>query len=466
MSMLSIGIILSSCGNKTTAINGYEWLEGEWEGCSEYGDWGKIIITPTTYKIVYNYTNDNPEEIAIAEEQTIDITQMDSYILGSEIIALDKDNPLIGIDVPNQRVYIIMGEYNCLYLENPNKLVKDIAEDDNSSDVSKESIPQESNVPTALNFTKSYGWEEDNLKGRVKCVEETFQSQEGSSWFIRKEYDSLGRICYFKRDGSDANVLSTVLPKGFPNPNKMGGINSSAHEEYGRYLNPIHMLGYNASSDKRHFTEETFTFDYNDKGLISNVYSDNRLINRYEYDEYNRLTIRYENDQPTLKIIWGENAESTTRTPFEIRLYRIDGSLLKTLTGIWTRNILKIENGGANPKEYTFVGDELRDYKANYNAYGYQYEYYTLSNTNNTLEISEHIGYDIIYHTYKYNEEGYLSEYIAKKDDRFISYFKWDYKYDDNQNWTEATKYKVTVGKDITFEEELDAIIRKYEYYE
>lgn len=472
MLMLGISIVFSSCGNPKCAIEGYEWLEGEWVGYSGYSDeddWGKIIIAPNSYKMVYSYTNNSLEEIDTAEELPIAIKQVENYITGTDVLALDKENSLIGIDVPSQRVYIILGEYSCLYLE---KNSESNVAGNNSGEASSESVPQESTVPISFDFIKSYGREDDNLKGSVKRVDETFQSESGSSWFITKEYDSLGRISYFKRGGTDANVLSTVLPKGFPNPKKMGGIDYSAFNEYGRYLNPVHMLGYEAYRDERYFAEGVFAFDYDEKGLVNNIYYNNQLINKCEYDEYGRLTTRYENDLPTLKIIWDENAESPTRASFEIRLYRTDGSSLKTFLGTWTRNVLKIEEeiydgAYADPREYTFVGNELKDYKAN-GHYGndYEYEYCTSLETNNTLEISETRGNTIFHHSYKYDEEGNLSEYIVKEYDKLRTYFRWEYKYDNHKNWTEATKYKVTVGKDITFEEELDIITRNYEYYE
>ena len=97
MLILSISINLS-CSAQQNAIKGYEWLEGEWEGYVN-DDWGKIIITPSTYKMVYCFSNKSMDEIASAEEVPISIGNHNSYIVGNEILALDKDNPIIGIDV-------------------------------------------------------------------------------------------------------------------------------------------------------------------------------------------------------------------------------------------------------------------------------------------------------------------------------------------------------------------------------
>lgn len=466
MSILGIGIIFSMCSNKTNAIEGYEWLEGEWVGYSD-DDWGKIIVTRNTYKIAYSYNNENIEDITTEKERPINIKKEDNYIIGDKILALDKENSVIGIDESQRQLYIILGEYRSMYLQKIEEELDSNAyiKSEKTDEVSSEIIPQQSNMSTSLDFSKNYVREDDFLKGTVKTVEESLQEQDITLWAITKKYDTLGRITYFKRNGSDQNMLSTVYPKGFSIPEKIGGLNYSAFEEYGRYLNPVHMLGYYAFEDKRHSASEAFTFDYNDKGLIDKVYYENKLVNKCEYDEYGRLTTRYEGDLPTLKIIWNDNFDNIKRSSFEIRLYNTGGSLIKTILGEWNENVLKVGEPNSKIREYTFMGNELQNYRTNNYAGEYEYQCY-LHTGNNTLEISEYIPRGGASYTLNYNDNGHLLEHIVKQGDKVISYLKWEYKYDEHGNWIEATQKKVTVGKDITFEEELNTITRKYEYYE
>lgn len=96
--------------DSTTGIVGYEWLEGEWGNSDKYGDWAKVVVTPTTYRAIRSGDND-------ITEGTVAISTEDNYIQDGKMLALDKDNPLIGIDESNHQIYMIFGEYHTMYLE-------------------------------------------------------------------------------------------------------------------------------------------------------------------------------------------------------------------------------------------------------------------------------------------------------------------------------------------------------------
>ena len=492
MLILSMSINLS-CSAQQNAIKGYEWLEGEWEGYVN-DDWGKIIITPSTYKMVYCFSNKSMDEIASAEEVPISIGNHNSYIVGNEILALDKDNPIIGIDVKKQQLYIILGEYNSLYLQKitentPATTEGKMSIDDNPnlSKISSSNV----DIKSSLDFSKTYGWDDDGLKGKVKRMEESsmdYDDKDWGTWEIEKEYDSLGRICYIKRN-HDRVLLSNSSPiysMGFSSPEKMGGWRYNALEVYGRFLNPLHMLGYDASK-KRYSTDVinavhvngVYTFDYNNEGLVNNIYYNYKLINRCEYDEWGRLITRYEDNLPTLQIEWDNDCDNINRTSFKIKWFYADGQLMNTLPCIWNGDVLKVCHYPNEYKEYFFNGNTLSSYKVHHDTK--LDSEHKLSYEGNMLKIEEKDVVNRVINIFVYNENGYLSEqrtevykFIYNEsgvllDEKKLgenTYSRWEYQYDDYGNWTKATEYKVTIGKDITFEEELKTVTRKYEYYE
>lgn len=91
-------------------LNGYEWVEGEWGNCNEYGDWAKVVVSPTSYWAIRSMDDEITEGM-------IAICSKDNYIQEGEMLALDKDNPLIGIDENNHQIYMIFGEYSTMYLQ-------------------------------------------------------------------------------------------------------------------------------------------------------------------------------------------------------------------------------------------------------------------------------------------------------------------------------------------------------------
>lgn len=457
--MSCISVMLSSCGKN--AIEGYEWLEGEWKVESKYLN-AKMVVTKNKFTIE---SDDQQFQI---ENNPIQIGQTHNYYSGEngcDILALDVENMSIAIDEENKSIILLAGEYASYTLvkvtedkelDNNKPSVTDFGPIENDKITNSANTSCASDVNHSLEFTKTYGWDDDKLKGKVKRVEESsvdYYDEDWGVWEVTKEYDSYGRICYIKRDQTTFIFSSQIYPMGFPIYEKEGGIEEySALYTYGRFLNPLHMVGYDAARDRQDMLcGEAYTFDYNDKGLINNIYCNNKLINKCEYDELGRLTKRYENNLPTLKIEWDKNSDNIDRTSFEIKWFYTDGVLRKTLPCVWDGNMLKVGARG-----YIFDGNTLRSYNDNV----FRYE---LSYNGNNVKIVRYL-FDIVNATTDliYNDFGYLSEYKVNG----ANYFRWEYCYDDYGNWTKATKYKITVGEDITFEEELNTITRKYEYYE
>lgn len=468
--MLGIGIMFSSCSGKKSAIEGYEWLEGKWKVESEY-----LNATMVVSKNIFTIESDD-QRFQI-ENNPIHIGQTHNYYYGengSDILALDIENISIAIDEENKSIILLAGEYESYTLvkvtedkelDNNKPSVTDFGPIENDKITNSANTSCASDANHSLEFTKTYGWDDDKLKGKVKRVEESsvdYYDKDWGKWEITKEYDSYGRICYIKRDQNTFIFSSQIYPMGFPIHEKNGGIKQySALYTYGRFLNPLHMVGYDASRDRQHMLSgEAYTFDYNDEGLINNIYCNNKLINKCEYDELGRLTKRYENNLPTLKIEWDKNSDNIDRTSFEIKWFNTDGQLIKTLPCVWDGNTLKVGES-LDSKEYTFDGNTLRSYSVHV---GFSMRYELSYNGNNVKIVAYNHNNNVLgTENLIYNDFGYLSEY---KENGEKNYFRWEYCYDDYGNWTKATKYKITVGEDITFEEELNTITRKYEYYE
>ena len=483
MLMLCISLVFGSCGNKNR-IKGYEWLEGTWEieEITDYGEkylWAKLIITPSTYKLVHCYKNNSIEEISEATEYPIAIAKFlddNDLMFTLDTNSKDRDNCEIVFNVEQRENIILYCSSGILVLYKNGGNSYEVVNVVESSDSVKPTDTIEldtdkahgSSFPIMLDFAKTYVREDDFLIGEVKRVEETFQEDDILWWNIVKEYDKHGRLCSFQRKGSERTMICTVFPQGFPIPQKIGGLNphSSAYKDFGRFLNPLHMLGYVASKDKWYFEEGLYTWTYTDLGKIENIYCDGNLVNRCEYDEFGRLLKRYENGLPTLQIMWetkDDGDQSGYCENFEVQLRNTDGERIEigTYEFTWTENLFG--GTGHSDMKYKFADQsigmksalaaiELDDYKCD-----------IISHIDGSLEILEHYPGNHISHIFKYNNNGHIVEYY--NNDHSL-HNRWEYKYDSSGNWIEATKYKVTVGEDITFEEELNTIIRKYEYYE
>lgn len=99
-----ISFILSSC---SSAIDGYEWLEGTWE-INDGNFNAKMIITKNKFTIE---SNDDRFQI---KNNSINIGNAHNYFYGengSDILALDIENISIAIDEENQSIVLLAGEY-------------------------------------------------------------------------------------------------------------------------------------------------------------------------------------------------------------------------------------------------------------------------------------------------------------------------------------------------------------------
>lgn len=113
LSIIVLVILFPSCSKPP--LEGHEWLEGTWIA-QEEDMWAQVVINESTYKVVSSNWNKDMAEIDTAEEKPISIEQINSYITGEDIVALDKNEPCIEIDEGRNELYITLGEYTKLYL--------------------------------------------------------------------------------------------------------------------------------------------------------------------------------------------------------------------------------------------------------------------------------------------------------------------------------------------------------------
>ena len=444
--MLIISVIMASCINNSQStsspLEGYEWLKGHWEAQQGY-NWGRVEITDSTYKYVCSNSCNSPDEIKLAPEYLIAIATVNSYITGSDILSIDSTECNIGIDAVDQRIFIILGEYDILYL---NKI-------DNNSHETKIRTQQELREELKL---KPYGLKDDNLKGRVKRMEEHLLKTNDDYYkcYIVKQYDSLGRISFYYSEGDNTlfDTKTSVFQRGFPLLDDNIYIRKTIRNKL--YLNPIHLLGYNAASNKVNFNPP-YTFEYNDENLVSKIYEKGDLIYLCEYDDYGRLTTRYEHNLPTMQIHWFNN--DPKNLSHKIVFYSEDGYERETLNCKMfddDNTILTSESG-------TDVHYTLDDNNKIVEKLGFGVKVKIAYDNNKIAQISVSDGTTFIY---KYNDSNDMIEYV-KTFGPSTTIWKWKYEYDDIGNWTKATKFEVIKG-DIEIEQEIESIIRKIEYYE
>lgn len=464
---LSSIAFLISCGN-----NGryYKWVEGVWEGKDENGDWAVAKITPSGYKYVCSNWCDSPLDINNQEESPLDIKVEENQLLEKKVYAI---NDYLYIDPKKKAIIAILGEYTTLPLRKKSSLSTSdgtISSLDESDGKSKPSDIQKSSSSKSISPTKPYaviyGWENDNLKGKVKRLEEQLirigESSHDQVWAVIKEYDTLGRITYYDRDGDDPKehiyLRSTVISLGFPKDNivSIGLYNLFSLR---RCFNPYYMLGYNASTGKVNF-EPPYAFSYNEDGLMDKIYSDNKLVYTFEYDDYGNLVKRSENGLPTLQIRRNYGSQPT----YEVRQYSTDGIMYRSVTYKIVGHTITTNTN--ERYEILESDDALRDdsnittYTWNLNSSTIQ-SIHIIYDENNRIKLYD--GSD----EYSYNANGDIIKYVQ---DILPAYGGpktaiWKYQYDANGNWTKATKYNVISG-DIQIEQELETITRKYEYYE
>lgn len=319
-------------------------------------------------------------------------------------------------------------------------------------------------IPTTKRNADIYDLHDDNLKGKVKKMVE-----KAEKWTITKEYDTLGRLFYYDREGDNINEgyrEYTVLPLAFPMDNVyLSFLNRFARQL--NYLNPLYLLGYNVSTDEKYFNPP-YTFSYNEDGLIDKIYSGDKLTYTCEYDETGRFIKRYEDNLPTLSIQYEEKGPNHFPA-YKIKRYSTEGVSREDIR--YSYNYFgELEEYGINGIKYKLNGKDGQLLKIT--GYGGTFEYDYYSDTKKLKEyrvINAYPGVET--YRYHYNSKGDLSKY-----ERFFYYeesgekhkekvYVWRYKYDSYGNWTSVTKYKVTKG-DIDIEEKIETITREYEYYE
>ena len=317
-------------------------------------------------------------------------------------------------------------------------------------------------IPTTKPNADIYDLQDDNLKGNVKKMVE-----KAEKWTITKEYDILGRLFYYDREGyniNKGNLEYTVLPLAFPMDNVYFFNRFARHLNY---LNPLYILGYNVSTDNKYFNPP-YTFSYNEDGLIDKIYSGDSLTYTCEYDETGRFIKRYEDNLPTLSIRYEE------KSPYDfpayiIKRYSTEGVPREDISYSYN-NIGELVEYGSDGVKYRLDGKygQLSS-MTGYNCI-FQYDYYPDSNKLKEYRVLRGAP-SVETHQYYYNSKGDLSKYesfLYYKDSGQIhnkKVYVWRYKYDSYGNWTSVTKYKVTQG-DIEIEEKVETITREYEYYE
>ena len=107
MLMLGIGVMLSSCGEKKSAIKGYEWLEGTWEVNEGYF-YVEIEITKN------EFTVKSDDDRFLVNNKPIDICNTHNYYCEyneGNILALNEDYLFIAIDEENESLVLLESEF-------------------------------------------------------------------------------------------------------------------------------------------------------------------------------------------------------------------------------------------------------------------------------------------------------------------------------------------------------------------
>lgn len=137
MLILGINFMFSSCESKKNAIQGYEWLEGEWvyDETDRFGnhDWAKVEITKSKYKQVNSFKN--PIDFKDAKPSPIAIGNPNLYYPeDGNFKALDTLDYTIGIDMDNMNIFVWVDQYKILPL---NKVVNNIQSEEDVADSGK-----------------------------------------------------------------------------------------------------------------------------------------------------------------------------------------------------------------------------------------------------------------------------------------------------------------------------------------
>ncbi len=103
MMILGVGVMLSSCESKKSAIDGYEWLEGKWvtADCTIDLFYNCVIITPDNYKmtsfsidggVVTDLTDKTPEVLKI---ETSYVSALESDFKSFDMYYIDEQKQQI-----------------------------------------------------------------------------------------------------------------------------------------------------------------------------------------------------------------------------------------------------------------------------------------------------------------------------------------------------------------------------------
>lgn len=98
-------------------LKGYEWLEGVWAGCDEYGNFGRMIVTDSYYQVVNSNMDDAFDQVEKMEKINIELKNRPDYITGEGNGVSFGFDEYIRVDVEHHSIYIIQGEYNGIVLQ-------------------------------------------------------------------------------------------------------------------------------------------------------------------------------------------------------------------------------------------------------------------------------------------------------------------------------------------------------------
>ena len=98
-------------------LKGYEWLEGVWVGCDEYGNFGRMIVTDSYYQVVNSNMDDAFDQVEKMEKIDYELKNRPDYITGEGNGVSFGFDEYIRVDVEHHSIYIIQGEYNGIVLQ-------------------------------------------------------------------------------------------------------------------------------------------------------------------------------------------------------------------------------------------------------------------------------------------------------------------------------------------------------------
>lgn len=98
-------------------LKGYEWLEGVWAGAEGPDSFGRVIVTESYYQVVNSNMDNTFDKVEEMPQQDYILklrqTDYDGYDDDGEVFGF---NNYLGVDVNNQCIYIIQGEYQSIIL--------------------------------------------------------------------------------------------------------------------------------------------------------------------------------------------------------------------------------------------------------------------------------------------------------------------------------------------------------------